>query len=98
MLKETPVETPLNFNRPILDFRGEPIEKIKIKELLLQVIGSYKSRDGEESIKAYSLGVQIHKDQVLVADEIVLLRKIVEGAEQLPTISKGQILLMLKNR
>jgi len=84
------------FGVPLLDFNQKPIENSNILSMLLNVVGNYKSRSGEESIKAYSLGLNLAENKDLDSDKIVLLKKIIGESEIITVLAKGQMLNILK--
>ena len=92
----------IDFTQPLKTFDGKNIKaqdgnNILMKQLMLDVVGSYKAKTGEEAIKAYHLGIKVSTYAELKAHDVVLLKKIMDEA-QLPTISKGQILELLQDK
>jgi hypothetical protein len=96
-----------NLDSEIMDFLGEPINlgtpaepmHVNVKKVLVNHIGSIKPKDGEEAIRAYSIGLKIAQSNGSVALEdadFKLLEKSLEDMKY-SSLVMGQVFMVLKD-
>ncbi len=96
----------INLSESIKNFAGQPIktpegEKLTLKSILLNSLGSMKGSSGEEHIKIWDLGIKLNKvdsQMELADDEYAIIKSAIEqNNTNYVALIVGQTLKILEN-
>lgn len=86
----------INLNKPVLDLEGNELPNSIMGQILAETL--VYSKDGDP-LKFFDWALKLHKGETLILDrsDYEKLRDFVKNSQNLPIITKAQILPLLEN-